>query len=167
MRQKTLWLLAGVLATGLIAVGCGGDDGDNGGNGGNGEIAANGEEAAAAPSKDEYIAEGDRICTEANNGLEQAFEGAPATAEPGARESFVKDEMVPIYRDMFDQLRGLTPPEGDEDTVAEIYDKGEQGVDEIEDDPSSFLQSGRAPTLDEAAGLATQFGFKVCGAQGN
>jgi|SRR5918994_1723127 hypothetical protein len=171
MKHKTVWLLAGVLATGLIAAGCGGDDnGDDGGNGGNGGTAgsaANGEEAAAAPSKEEYLAEGDRICTEANNQLEQAFEGAPATTEPGAREDFVNDEMVPIYRDMFRQLEGLTPPDGDEDTVAEIYDTGRQGVDEIEDDPSSFLQSGRAPTLDEAAGLATQYGFKVCGLQGN
>jgi hypothetical protein len=159
MRHRILLLLAGLLVTGLIAAGCGGDEGDDEDGGATA--------AEEAPSKQEYVAAADRICTEADIRFQRAFGGAEERSDPGAREAFVTEALVPIYRHMFDELQGLTPPEGDEEAVGEIYDKGEQGVDQIEDDPSAFLESGRSPSLDEAAGLATEYGFEVCGAQGS
>ena len=96
--------------------------------------------------------------------FEQAVEDAPATEAPA--EDFIVDTLVPIYRDEFEQLRALTPPAGDEDTIAAIYDAGEEGIAQIEEDPASFQQSGEVAGLEEAAQLAGEYGLQVCGQGG-
>ena len=72
-------LLAGLLATGLIAAGCGGDDDDDGGDGGE------------ALTKEEFLTEGNAICEEGNAELQQAsteLQGGPGS--PGL-DAFITD----------------------------------------------------------------------------
>jgi hypothetical protein len=152
MRRKTTLILLAGLASGALVAGCGGGD-DDGGDGG-----------GEPPTKQEYIAEADQVCTESNQEFEQAIEDAPEDA--GSATDYIADTLVPIFREEFEQLRELTPPEGDEATVAAIFDAGEEGVQQIEDDPEAFQGSGEVPGLEEASRLASQYGFEVCGQGG-
>ena len=158
MKSRLTWIAALTLALGLIAAGCGGDDDD-----GNGD-ATDAEPAVEAPSKAEYIAQADQICRESNQEIEQAIEDAPATEAPP--EEFITETMVPLFEQEFEQLRALTPPAGDEETVDRIYSAAEEGVAQIKEDASNFQQTGEAAGLQEASGLAEDYGFKVCGQGG-
>lgn len=149
MRQRMV-LVAATAAIGLLAAGCGGDGGN-----------------AGAPSKEDYIAAADRICSDFNAELGRVVEEAQASGTSPAR--FVIEEMVPLYRDEFARLRELTPPEGDEQAVSAIFDAGEEGVDQIEEDPAAFVRGGGAqaiPGLAQASDLAADYGFEVCGQGG-
>ena len=166
MKHKALWLLAGVLATGLIAAGCGGDDnGDDGGNGGNGGSAANGEEAAAAPSKQEYIAEGDRICAEGTARIAREALDRYGDAQPSLEQvdEFSGDVVAPVLQEQVDQLRALPPPKGDDETVAAIWDAVQDGIDALREDPSLLAEPATGGAFDEANGLAQEYGFRQCG----
>lgn len=143
MKRNLLWLLAGVLATGLIAAGCGDDD-DDGGDGGE------------ALSKEEYLAQGNQICEEGQAELRQAED---TINDPAAPEAFITDTLVPNVQGQIDQLReGI--PEGDEDTVNGILDDAEVILDDIEADPAS-LQGNADPFADVNPRL-NEYGLTTC-----
>lgn len=158
MRSKAYWLLALSLCAGLIAAGCGDDDnGDNGA--GDGTALGDGGEALA---KEEYIAQGDEICAAGDEELAeelQAIEGGATeeNAEKGA-EVFVEN-----LDSQLEQLRDLNPPEGDEETLTEIYDQAEEGGEQLSDDPQLILTEEGPPALAEASEKAQEYGFEECG----
>ncbi len=143
-------MLLGVtaLAAGLLAAGCGGDDG------------------GAAPSKQDYIAEGDAICKqrqdEVSRQAQETFGGSVPTGEQ--IEAFGADVIVPSLDSQLEELRALTPPEGDEDTVGKIYDAVGDGIDAIRENPALVTDPNAGGTFAEADALAQRYGFKVCGA---
>jgi hypothetical protein len=47
--------------------------------------------------------------------------------------------------------------------VNEIYDAADEGIQQLEDDPSSFTDEEGPQPLAEASRLARDYGFKVCG----
>jgi hypothetical protein len=142
--SKALWLLALALATGLIAVGCDGDD-DN--------------ETEEALSKDQWITQADQICERDNQELAQA--GANIQNQKDA-EQFVSDTLVPKLNEEIEDLRALPAPEGDEDQINAILDAAQRGADEIEVDPTVVSNEASNP-FDEANRLANDYGLQVCG----
>ena len=155
MNRKYIALTLTCVLAGFAA-GCGDDDDDNGGGGG-----------SDAPTKAEYVQQADRICTQGDNAMsreaEQRFgdvQGEPSQAQI---EEFANDIVIPNIEDQIAQLRELTPPEGDEETVNEIYDKADEAIADLKDDPRGVVEDDAGP-FKEANQLAQDYGLKVCGA---
>jgi hypothetical protein len=162
-----------LVALALVIAGCGGDDGS-----------VTTDASALVPSKRDYIVQADTICgrttqrieTEAEVGLgidssdftvkpsgEIVFK--PGRAPSAARvQRFGTEVVVPALRDQLADLRGLTPPRGDEETVAEIYDTAEQGLETLAADPTAFNDRAFVRRqLSQARSLARRYGFFDCG----
>jgi hypothetical protein len=153
MRKGLLALLAGVLATGLITAGCGGDDDD--GNGGS--------DSATALSKPDYVRQANKICKDADAALSNELQdrypnGAPS--EQADVEEAVSEVIVPNFEGQLEDLRALPAPKGDEDTVAAIYDELESAIGKAKEDPGSLTTGD--PFL-KATGLAHDYGLSECG----
>jgi hypothetical protein len=159
-----------MVAAGLIAAGCGGDDGED--TTAAGTTATTAETTPAtesettagpggrAPLKAEFIEQGDAICAEANEELreleQQAFGGGP----PNEQElSQFTDTLADNVQGQIDGLRSITPPENDEDEIAAILDLAERGVEK--------LRGAAAPSqtqeLVEASRMLRAYGFEECG----
>lgn len=117
--------------------------------------------AANAPTKEEYIVEADEICSS----LQQEFGTAAANisdTSPEADIEVFQETVSASIRDHADQLRALTPPAGDEDTLDGVYSELEGVADTIETTPANELL-----TIDDPFAAADQaaqdYGFQVCG----
>ena len=156
MRKGFLALLVGALATALIAAGCGGDDDDgNGGGGGN--------EGGVALSKPDYVQQANKICKDAGSDLSNELQdrypnGPPSNA--GDLEDAVSEIIVPNFEGQLEDLRALPAPEGDEDTVAAIYDELESALEKAKGDPKSLTTGD--PFV-KATKLAHDYGLSECG----
>lgn len=163
MRLRTSWLVALAL-TAVVAVGCGDDDEETttAATGAETTTEANGEPL----SKEEFIAQADQICAEGDAEIDQAagetFAGGEPT--PEEQEAFVTDTVLPNIQGQIDGLRALTPPEGDEEEVAEILDAAQTAIDESEEDPSLIGPGGGgSDPFEEASKLASDYGLEDCG----
>lgn len=148
MRTRLGSVTAIGLAVVLAAAGCGGDEGEE------------------PLTKSEYIKQGDAICSKGDAAIGSAAvalgaEGKQPPPEELAR--FTEEVVVPTLQDQIDQLRKLPAPEGDEETVAAIYDKAQEGIDQIKEDPEMFASQEPPPALNEAGQLAGDYGFQECG----
>ena len=127
----------------FLVAGCGGDDDT--------------ETSSGDPlSKEEFIAQADEICESGDAEIEQqAIDLGPT---PDA-DALVTTIIVPGTRDQVEQIRALTPPEGDEEEISEFLDTFDRGLDELENDPSIL---SKAVTIAEARRLAAEYGFQSC-----
>ena len=113
---KALWLTILMLATGLIAAGCGDDDDDGG----------------DAPTKEEFIVQANQICSDSDVAFSDAF--LKTFGQPDQPRSAVKEEQfatevaIPNLEKQFDRIDELTPPEGDEDQIQQIVDSAREGI---------------------------------------
>jgi hypothetical protein len=161
MRARLTILLTALLATSLIAAGCGDDDDETtGATGGTGATGA----AGPAPTKEEFIAEADQICRAAEDELDQEFE----TTEAESATDFARDVIVPRQQELIDDLRDLTPPEGDEDQIETLLNSVQEGLDQLEEDPALFEQALQDPSgieeiYADSRRRANEYGFEVCG----
>ncbi len=143
--MRLLTFAALIFVGGLLATGCGGDDSSS---------------DEPAPSKAAYVADADEICATGRSTIEEIVQGLPADIQAAESQTAITEEIVPLYRDQVAELRALTPPEGDEEKVAAIYDAVDEAVDTAEADPTSL---GRSDPFTEADGLAADYGFEACG----
>jgi len=152
MKTASRYLLAllAALVLCVFAAACG-DDGDDT------DTASGG-----ALSKEEFIAQADEICAAGDAQIDAQGEDFTGRTDPSAREELVMTVIVPGTRDQVEQLRALSPPEGDEDEVNEFLDTLDRGLDELENDPE-ILAAGEGPaTILDARKLAMEYGFKSC-----
>ena len=173
MARKLTLLLVAVLALGLVAAGCGGDDDETtsttssttttGTSGASGATGAGG-----SPERAALIEEADAICTAGDKEIDEAAKEAfgDSQQEPSAsdQEAFVEDTVVPNIQDQLDQLSDLDPPEADADEFQGIIDDAQSALDELADDPS-VLTSGDDPFA-EVNQRAQAFGLSACGGSG-
>jgi hypothetical protein len=136
------------------------------------------------PSKRDYVIQADTICARQEQLIETEAEislginandfrvlpSGEIVFKPGRRpspqriERFGTEVVLPALREQLADLRGLTPPTGDEATVAAIYDAAEQGVDELAADPAAFNDQGAVRrSLTTARQLGRRYGFLECG----
>jgi hypothetical protein len=156
LSKRLLVLVAGILAIGLIAAGCGDSDDDS-------------SDATASITKAELIKQGDAICQKGNEAIEAeadefAKENDIDTSNPteAQQEEVIADVVAPNVRAQAEDLAGLGAPSSDEAKIDAIVEAVEKGADELESDPGSLLDEGSDP-LDEGTKLAKQYGFKTCG----
>jgi hypothetical protein len=134
-----------------------------------GATGATGEGDVSGPlSKSAFITAADAICAEGNatavDQIDELFPDltSPDDLSPAEYEQLATEVVVPSLQSQLDQIRQLTPPEGDEDAIAAITGGLEDGIGEIQDDPS-LLAGDSGPSLEEASSLATEYGFEECG----
>jgi hypothetical protein len=144
-KSKTVWVLAFALAIGALAAGCGGDDTD---------------------PKQDYIAKADEICRLGS--LQIASEGqrryGGSQPPPGKLEEYAKQIVVPVLqKSTLRGLRALPPPEGDEETVAAIYDALRETIAALRANPALIAQPNVGGAFDEVNRLARDYGFGQCG----
>ncbi len=153
LKKRYGVLLVAVMATGLIAAGCGGDD-DDAGDGGD------------ALSKTEYVAQGNAICEAGNAETDAAAEELFQGSEPTEAEisSFATDTLVPNIQGQIDDLRALPAPEGDEDTLTGIYDEAELALQDINEDPTLIQGQGSDPFAEINTKLK-DYGLTACGSE--
>jgi len=176
MLTRIMTMLALVLAAGLIAAGCGGDDDETTTTsstttaaGATGATGATGAGTGEPLSQDEFITQADKACAAADKAIDEAagetFSGGgqPSKQE---QEQFVTDSVVPSFEDTIEDIKALTPPEGDEDQINEFLDAAEQALTEIEDDPGSITEEGGPDDpFAEVNELAADYGLKDCAAE--
>ncbi len=143
-----------LLAATVAAAGCGGGD----------------EEKAL--SKADYVKQGNKICTDFNEDVnqdaEKVFAGLQSEKDvtaAKAREFF--DVALPKFDVVVEDLDALGPPEGDEDTVQAIIDAGKSDSEKIEegkDDDEAIrgfvIMDTATPEFDQKADA---YGLGVCG----
>jgi hypothetical protein len=167
MRTKLGVLMLAVVAVALVAAGCGGDDDDDGGTttATTGATGATGAAGGEPLTKEAFITAADGVCRQGdqqiNKEARKVFGGGQEPSQQD-QEQFVTDTVLPNIQSQIDGIRALTPPEGDEDEVNAILDAAQQGIDEGEQDPSSFTQGGGNP-FSEANKLAKDYGLTACG----
>lgn len=154
MDLRRLALLAACAAMAIGAAACGGDDdGDSGG-----------DVTTSDLTKEEWIAQADQICADADAEVNQAADDAGLDSDSTDDEltDFIADTVVPSQRDQEEQIRELGAPEGDEEQVNELLDSLDQAISDTEDDPGSVLEGG--DSYDEVGQLAGDYGLETCGA---
>lgn len=157
MNRKTMTMLTcGVLAALPLAVAaCGSDESD--------------EQAAAipTPTKSEFIAQADEICAtgdsqiDADAGSILGAESRDARPSPKQVERIVDEAIAPGVQSQVDQIRALTPPEGDEEVIGEFLDSAEAGIEALREDPSRLVTDD--DPFARTSQLASAYGFDVCG----
>ena len=131
----------------ILAAGCGG-----------------GEDDGPPPlTNDVFITKADKVCDAGLKELQDKVRAAFGNQAPTEDEvlAFTTSDQVPLLTAQIADLRALTPPEGDEETVNAIWDSMEEAVNTMQDDPAEVL-SDPSPMAD-ALELARSYGFRTCG----
>jgi hypothetical protein len=164
-KRKIAAALVALLAMAAVVAGCGGGGSSSSSTGGGSTEADSG---AAAPSKAAFIKEGDEICTDDENELNEEIEGfAKENNLDLSKDKLSSDQETELFQELVlpniarqaEELAALTPPEGDEETIEDLTDTLTSEVEEAED-------AGGKPAADTLAGatkMAKAYGFKSCG----
>ena len=125
-----------------------------------------------ALSTEEFLEQGNAICTEGNERLDAAFEEAFSDLGQGEQPedeevvAVLEDTLVPEVQGQLDDIRELEAPDALADDVEQFLDDAEAALDEVEeqlqDDPESFLQLEEDPFL-EVNAQAEAIGLTACG----
>jgi DNA-directed RNA polymerase subunit F len=145
-----VWLVVGL-------VGCGGE----------GETTAAPVEPPAL-TREEFLAEADRICFATESQIEAAVDDYAVSGEepdPAQVRRVVGQIVVPSLRSEARAIRLLDPPPADEDEVEAILAATSRGADELAADPLSAIDGPPAALL-EAERLARRYGSQECGLRG-
>jgi hypothetical protein len=147
--MRTRWAALAVLVASALAASCGGGGGD-------------------PLTKEEYIAEADAICKDANEQIDAL--GEPQSAEDIAEFA---EQAVAIGEEQLAKLRALRPPEADEATLNGAYELIEQQLDlarqlgpAAEEGDLARIQELVAEGQrinDEADQIAADYGLEECG----
>lgn len=159
MSKRFIALLAAVVAVAAIAAGCGSsDDGSDT------------TEVTVTLTKDELIAQGDAICKQGNEEIEEGFESyaeennIPDGKEPSDAQGveIVEQVIVPNLKTQSELIRGIGSPEGDEEEIGEMLDSLDAAIEEAEDDPEALFSEDTDP-FGDANQKAQDYGFTECG----
>jgi hypothetical protein len=148
-----------VVAVAAALAGCGG------GGSGSTSTAASGEPL----SKQDLIAKGDAICRQAREQFQQLQQHPPTTAEGAAA---LTRKLIDITETELDQLRGLTPPDSLESSMADYLKALEknvvvlkQGLKAAQQGDATGYAKAQAKTVSQQVDrlqLARAVGFKEC-----
>lgn len=138
-------LLVGVMATTLVLAACGGG----------------GQEL----SKASYIEKGSAICADSRQRIESATASAFSQqgSIPSADEitAFATKTIAPTIQREVDRLRDLEAPSDDRDRIDDLLEAGQDGVDQVREDPTIILSGSKS--LERYRELASAYGLKDCG----
>lgn len=97
-----------------------------------------GDERTPAPTKEEFIAQAEAICSAADRDLRAAGEGVYTGDGLDEQEAAVVEKrVIPIFQREVDELRALTPPRGDEETIGAALSAAERDLGDLIEDPNT------------------------------
>lgn len=160
MSKRLIVLLAGVLAVAIAVAGCGSSDDDTTDTG----------SATVTVTKAQLIAQGDAICKQGNEEIEEGFErfqeenDIPKNQEPNDAQGveIVETVIVPNLTTQSELIRGIGIPEGDEEQVGELLDSLDEAIETAEKDPEALFNEDTDP-FGDVNQQAQDYGFSECG----
>lgn len=166
-KRKLVLALFAVLALAALVAGCGGGGSSSSGSTSDTTSTESSDSGGEAPTKAAFIKEGDKICTDDEDELNEEIEafvkekGISGSEEPSEDlqiEAF-HDLVLPNIAKQAEDLAALTPPEGDEATIEELTDTLSEEVEAAEEEDGLPGED----TLKGATDMAKAYGFKSCG----
>ena len=112
-------------------------------------------------TKEEFLTQGNAICSSGDEKIGAAAESTFGSSEPTQEEigAFASETIVPTIQDEIDQLRDLSPPKEDEDQVNAMLDEAQSALDNLKANPELATQGGG---FEEANRLAKDYGLTAC-----
>jgi predicted lactoylglutathione lyase len=119
-------------------------------------------------TKQEYVAEANKICKEGDRQLSQAAGtyfnqelGLKRNEQPSQEqlEMFAEDDAIAVIQDQIDRLRELEAPEADAEQLTTIYDTAQDDLDAAKDDPAVLT---RGQPFQDTNRLAREYGLTAC-----
>jgi len=161
LSKRLIVLLAGVLALAIAAAGCGSSDDST-----DTDTAS----ADVTITKAQLIAQGDAICKQGNEEIEDGFEryaeenDIPKNQEPSNKQGveIVETVLVPNLTTQAELIRGLGAPEGDEEEVEELVDSLDEAIESAEEEPEALFNEDTDP-FGDVNQQAQDYGFSECG----
>jgi len=144
----------------LLATGCGGDDSATGSSS-DGEVTVE----TSSLSKAQFTKQANAVCSETRKQIEGELaaylkkqnEDPTAASEGDPEIELVEETVIPNMQKQVDEISALGAPSGDEEELSAFLNSLQKTVDEMSDDPKTFIRSqgsfGDAPKLAEAYGL--------------
>ncbi len=159
MSKRLIAMLAAAMAIAAIAAGCGSSDDSSGTT-----------DVTVAVTKTELIKQGDTICKQGNEEIEQGFEkyakenNIPDGKEPSDEQGveIVETVIVPNLKTQSELIRGIGAPEGDEEQIEAMLDSLDTAIEKAEEDPESLFNEDTDP-FGDANQKAQAYGFSECG----
>jgi hypothetical protein len=160
VSKRLIAVLMAVAALAAIAAGCGSDDSTD----------TDTASAEVTITKEQLIAQGDAICKQGNEEIEDGFEryaeenDIPKNKEPSDEQGveIVETVIVPNIKTQSELIRGLGAPEGDEEQVEELVDSLDEAIEAAEDDPEALFSEDSDP-FGDVNQQAQDYGFSECG----
>ena len=114
--------------------------------------------------KREFVFIANGICQTGNQQLNAAERKAFGKGKPSQAEfaSFVNTTFAPNVQKQIDDIRGVGPPDGGEQTVSHILDLAQQDLDKVKADPSLLL--GKSDPFASFKKVAHPYGMTKCAA---
>jgi hypothetical protein len=164
-RFRRFALVAAACLTLAGPAACGGDDEPEEGSSG----------LPDEPTKQEYIAAADEICQQLYEQRDPLEDRAALAAQTGDLDAAVEtfENAAAITENRFDELAELPRPEGDEDLLGSIYERGTRSADLARDavtalsegDDRAFAEASQEGARNSSSlnKAAVEYGFLVCG----
>jgi hypothetical protein len=132
-----------------------------------GLAACGGDDEDTIPLAD-WIAQADEICREGDADLDQEirdfFGGdVPDQPNPDQLADLATAVIAPNFQSQHDEIADLPEPEEESGKVDETLDALQEGVDQLEEDPSVIATEEGPEGIQEASRLAGELGLEECG----
>lgn len=148
MKKILTLSFVSVLVLGLVAAGCGSSDNTSS------------TSAATALTKAEFLKQGNTICKTGTGAINTAAKALGQSPTKAQITVFVNDTVIPSVQTQITGLEALTPPVGDEATVAAILAAANDGLAKVKSDPGAITASD---PFAKANQLSKAYGLTVCG----
>jgi len=133
-----------------VVIGCGGSDDST--------------SSSDAPTKDEYIASADKICTDSDAEIEAMGKQLDTNATQDETLALVKSDLIPAVQQRAKDLEALPRPAGDEDTLGTYTQSLNDAVSTLADNPEAIF--GNTNPFEESNKLAEEYGLEACSTTG-
>lgn len=167
MKTSTRRAIVALLAVSVLATACGGDD-DATDEPTTPQTGAETEQPTESAGGDEFTTAASGICGETKGAVFAAM--GPVFESEGEPDPEVvttaATTAVAALQDASDQLRALTPPAGDEESVGawlDAHDAEVAAFDAIKDDPAAVGEALQGDFMTESRGMADAYGLTACG----
>jgi hypothetical protein len=119
----------------------------------------------AALTKEQWIAQADAICKQDNKNINSAARKTFGNQKPSQQQltQFVNETLIPSLETELSDIRALTPPAGDEDTVNNLLADVDTAIQQTKQDPTSAVSNGSNSPFAKPDQEAKAYGLKVCG----